>query len=215
MTRTLAIDVWADVACPWCWIGERRLRGALARLAARRPEVAVEARWRPYQLQPQLPREGADWATFVQTKFGGEARAAGMFDHVARAGEGEGLRFRFDRVAVAPNTADAHRLILRAGERALDAADALFQAYFAEGRNVSDRGQLADLAVHWGLPREEALAFLDSDEGELEVQGAMREARRLGIQGVPFVVLDGRLAISGAQPAELFDRALEAALAGG
>jgi predicted DsbA family dithiol-disulfide isomerase len=218
MTDLLRIDLWADVACPWCWIGERRLGAALDRLQARRPGVEVDLRWRPFQLQPGLPREGTDWAVFAREKFGGEARAEQMFAHVARAGEAEGLRFRFDRVAVAPNTADAHRLILWAvgalGADVRTAADALFRAYFAEGRNVSDRDLLADLAVHLGAGRAAARAMLDSNVLEMEVQGAMREAARLGIRGVPFVVLDERLAIAGAQPAELFDRALAAALDG-
>jgi predicted DsbA family dithiol-disulfide isomerase len=231
----LTVDVWSDIACPWCWIGERRLREALARLRESRPEVRVERRWRPFQLQPQLPRGGVEWATFAREKFGGEARMAAAFEHVAEAGAVDGLRYRFDRLAVAPNTTDAHRLVLWAqahapragseaaraldgaddveGERALGMADALFQAYFAEGRNVSDREVLADVAVHRGLDGGAARAMLDSDAYEAEVRGAQREASRLGIRGVPFVVLDERLAISGAQPAELFDRALAAALA--
>ena len=233
---TLTLDLWADVACPWCWIGETRLRAALERLRHARPDVRVERRWRPFQLQPQLPREGVEWATFMRAKFGGDERLATMFAHVADVGAGDGLRFRFDRMTVVPNTTDAHRLILwaqgqapRAGSRAHEAladaddpggaralamADALFRAYFAEGRDVSDRAVLADVAVHQGLDAGTVRAMLEGDAHELDVRDGQRDAGRLGIHGVPFLVLDERLAVSGAQPAELLDRALRAALEG-
>ena len=233
-TKTLALDIWADVACPWCWIGEHRLRAALERFRAVRPEVQVTRAWRPFQLQPQLPPGGVEWETFAREKFGGTERMDTMFAHVTAAGASDGLRFRFDRMTVAPNTADAHRLILwaqhaapRAGTRAAEAlagdgdaagtramamADALFRAYFAEGRNVSDREVLTDAAVSLGLDGGAARAMLDGHAYEADVRGSQREAQRLGVQGVPFIVLENRLAISGAQPAELFDRARVAAL---
>jgi predicted DsbA family dithiol-disulfide isomerase len=233
-TKTLAIDVWADVACPWCWIGEHRLRAALERFRAVRPEVHVTRAWHPFQLQPQLPPGGVEWETFAREKFGGTDRMDAMFAHVAAAGTSDGLRFRFDRMTVAPNTADAHRLILwaqhvapragtraaeslagdgdAAGARAMAMADALFRAYFAEGRNVSDREVLTDVAVSQGLDGAATRAMLDGHAYEADVRGSQREAQRLGVQGVPFIVLENRLAISGAQPAELFDRALVAAL---
>ncbi|WP_284349932.1 DsbA family oxidoreductase [Roseisolibacter agri] len=221
---TLTLDLWADIACPWCWIGETRLKAAVARLRGERPDVRVEWSWRPFQLQPQLPREGVDFATHMRGKFGSDARLATMFGHVADAGAGDGLGFRFDRVTVAPNTTDAHRLVLWAqaqdddaavGERALATADALFRAYFAEGRDVGDRAVLTELAVAQGHDADAVRAMLASDAYELDVRDGQRDAARLGIQGVPFLVLDQRLAVSGAQPAELFDRALRAALDGG
>jgi predicted DsbA family dithiol-disulfide isomerase len=217
--RTLAVDLWADIACPWCWIGEHRLLAALDRLRAARPDVHVERTWRPFQLQPQLPRTGVEWATFAREKFGSAERLETMFGHVAQAGAADGLAFRFDRIAVAPNTTDAHRLVLwaqaRDGARGLAVADALFRAYFAEGRDVTDRAVLAEAAAAQGLDAAAARAMLDSDAHEGDVRDGQREAARLGIRGVPFFVLDQRLAISGAQPAELFDRALAAALDGG
>ena len=213
---TLTLDLWADVACPWCWIGETRLQGALERLRCERPDVQLAFTWRPFQLQPQLPREGAEWATFMRGRFGSDERLATMFGHVADAGAGDGLRFRFDRMTVVPNTTDAHRLILWAqGQgQALAMADALFRAYFGEGRNVGDRAVLVETARAAGLDGGAARAMLDSDAHELDVRDGQRDAARLGIQGVPFLVLDERLAVSGAQPAELLDRALRAALAG-
>lgn len=229
-TRTLLVDVWADVACPWCWIGEHRLAAAVARLSAERPELVVDRRWRPYQLQPGLPPRGEPWGEFADRKFGGAARMAAAFGHVAAAGAADGLTFRFDRMTVAPNTRAAHRLVLHAGRtgagdaegadvdaagagrRELAMADRLFRAYFADGADVTDPEVLADLAVEEGMEREATLAFLAGDALALDVQASQREAARLGVQGVPFVVLDGRLAVSGAQPVELFERALRAAL---
>lgn len=211
---TLTLDLWADVACPWCWIGETRLRAALERLRRERPDVQVTCTWRPFQLQPQLPRAGVEWATFMRGKFGSDERLATMFGHVADAGAGDGLQFRFDRMTVVPNTTDAHRLILWAADRGLAVADALFRAYFAEGRDVSDRAVLVDVAVQQGLDAAAVRAMLESDAHELNVRDGQRDAARLGIQGVPFLVLDERLAVSGAQPAELLDRALRAALDG-
>jgi predicted DsbA family dithiol-disulfide isomerase len=144
--RTLAIDVWADVACPWCWIGDRRLDAALQRLRAEHPGLAVEHRWRPFQLQPGLPARGVPWAEFAREKFGGVDTMQAAFGHVAAAGASAGLDYRFDRMTVAPNTAAAHRLILHAGRagdaagadadpgmRELAMADRLFRAYFTEG----------------------------------------------------------------------------------
>jgi predicted DsbA family dithiol-disulfide isomerase len=216
--RTLTIDLWADIACPWCWIGEHRLLAAVERLRAARPEVHVALAWRPYQLQPQLPRGGVPWETFAREKFGSAERMATMFGHVAQAGAADGLDFRFDRITVAPNTTDAHRLVLwtqaRTPDGALATADALFRAHFAEGRDVTDRGVLAEIAAALGHDAAEARAMLDADAHEAEVRAAGREAGQLGIRGVPFFVLDQRLAVSGAQPAELFDRALAAALEG-
>lgn len=213
-SEVLSVDVFADVACPWCWIGERRLARAIERVCGERPELVVERRWRPFQLQPQLPRAGQPWAAFAREKFGGAAGMTGAFAHVAAAGAPDGLEYHFDRITVAPNTADAHRLILHARGAGLEwaMAEALFHAYFAAGRDVSDAATLADIAAEVGVPRDEASALLAGDALAAEVHASQRDAARLGIRGVPFVVLDGRLGVSGAQPIELFERALAAAL---
>jgi predicted DsbA family dithiol-disulfide isomerase len=143
-----------------------------------------------------------------------------MFGHVAAAGAGDGCDFRFDRLSAAPNTADAHRLVLLArdagppddGARELRVADALFRAYFHEGRHVGERAVLVDVAAEAGLDRAWAEAQLAGDARAADVAQSQREAARLGIQGVPFVVLDDRLGVSGAQPVDVFERALLAAL---
>ena len=220
LPRQLTVDLWSDVACPFCWIGERRLLAALDGLRAEWPEVAVARRWRPFQLQPDLPRPGVAWAEFARAKFGGEAGMAGAFGRVAQMGAEDGLEYRFDRIAAAPNTADAHRLVLHAeaadpgGDTAARVADALFRAYFHEGRHVGERGVLAEVAAEQGLDAAAVRRVLDGAAHAAEVEASQREAARLGIRGVPFVVLDGRLGVSGAQPVELFERALRAAADG-
>ncbi|HEX2202294.1 MAG TPA: DsbA family oxidoreductase [Longimicrobium sp.] len=211
----MRIDVFADIACPWCYIGERRLKEALAR----RPEVEAEVRWWPFQLQPGFPREGTAWDEFVERKFGGWERARGMFAHVSRAGAEDGIRFDFERVAVAPNTRDAHRVMLLAQDegKLWEAAEALFAGYFAEGRNVSDPSVLAGLAAAAGLDAARAREVLAGDAYAAEVDESQRVAARSGISGVPFFVFDERYAVSGAQPVDVLlqviDRTLSEAAA--
>jgi predicted DsbA family dithiol-disulfide isomerase len=219
--RQLTVDVWSDVACPFCWIGERRLGAALAGLRAEWPEVAVARRWRPYQLQPDLPRPGVPWAEFARAKFGDEPAMAAAFARVAQMGAEDGLAYRFDRIAAAPNTADAHRLVLHAeaadpgGDAAVRVADALFRAYFHDGRHVGEPAVLAAVAAEQGLDAAEVRRVLGGAAHAAAVEESRREAARLGIRGVPFVVVGGQYAVSGAQPVETFGRALAAALDAG
>jgi predicted DsbA family dithiol-disulfide isomerase len=206
------IDVFSDVVCPWCYIGERRLAAGLAQ----RPGLRATRSWRPFQLQPEMPAEGIPWAEMVRGKFGGPERAAAMFRQVSAAGAPDGIRFEWERVATAPNTVDAHRLVLWAAERGREweMAGALFGAYFTEGRDLGSADDLAAAAARAGLDPEEARAFLAGDGGRDEVRRSQEEARSLGISGVPFFVIDGRWAISGAQPVETFLRAFDEVAAG-
>jgi predicted DsbA family dithiol-disulfide isomerase len=200
------IDVFSDIACPWCWLGERRLRAALDALQGPAPAI----RWRPFQLQPTLPRPSMPWAEFAESKFGGLATAQPMFDHVTRLGAEVGIPFRFDRMHVAPNTADAHRLILLADEhgKSWAAAEALFHAHFSNGRDVADHDTLRELAAAIELPAADVDALIAGSDLADEVRDSQRDAARLGITGVPFYVLDGRLGVSGAQPPDVFLRAI-------
>jgi predicted DsbA family dithiol-disulfide isomerase len=205
------------VACPFCWIGERRLGAALAGLAAEWPEVRVVRRWRPFQLQPDLPRPGVPWAEFARAKFGGDAGMAGAFGHVARMGAEDGLDYRFDRITAAPNTADAHRLILHAeradpgGVTAPRLADALFQAYFHEGRHVGERDVLAEVAAEQGLDAGAVDRVLGGPTTPTRCWRVSARRHGSGSAAFPFVVLGGRYAVSGAQPADVFARAIATA----
>ncbi len=207
----MILDVYADVVCPWCYVGERRLERALAL----RPGVEVERRWWPFQLHPGMPDGGMPWDVFARRKFGGQPNARGAFTRLATVGKGEGIRFDFDRIASAPNTVDAHRLILLAGERGAQwrLVDALFEAYFSDGRNLNDHEELAAVAAGAGLDGDEVRRYLAGEGGRAEVRASQEEAYGRGIQGVPFYVFNGGT-VSGAQPVKAFLRALDETRAG-
>ncbi len=202
----LTIDVISDVICPWCFIGKRRLEKALAG----RPATV---RWHPFQLNPDMSREGIDRKEYRIRKFGSWERSLELDAQVTAAGRGEGIAFDFDRMARTPNTLDAHRIIWLAGERgAQDAVvEALFLAYFTDGRDLSDRATLAEVAAGSGLDRDEAVELLEGDKGLDVVQAGEEQARRIGVSGVPFFVVNGKVALSGAQPPEMFRQAFEQA----
>jgi predicted DsbA family dithiol-disulfide isomerase len=208
MTRPLAIDLYSDVVCPWCWVGKRRLE----RVLREHPDVQAEIRWRPFRLRPDMPPEGEDWREIIETKFGGAERAAMMFSRVAEAGRTEGIDFAFDRIARSPNTMDAHRLLLWAGTAAWPLAEALHTAYFVDGRDIGNRDVLVAIVVECGLDDVAARAMLESAVHVDEVVASQRDAARLGVTGVPFTVLDARLGVSGAQPPEVFREAIRQAL---
>jgi predicted DsbA family dithiol-disulfide isomerase len=202
----LTIDVISDVICPWCFIGKRRLEKALDGRPA-------SVRWHPFQLNPDMPREGIARRAYRVQKFGSWERSLELDAQVAAAGRGEGIAFRFDRQSRTPNTLDAHRVIWLAGERGVQdaVAEALFRAYFTEGRDLSDRATLAEVAVGAGLDRSEVDELLEGDTGLDVVHAGEEQARRLGVSGVPFFLVNGRVALPGAQPPELFRQAFEQA----
>lgn len=203
----MRIEVWADVVCPWCWIGETRLYRALQQ----RPDVQAEVVWRPFQLQPDLPAEGKPWDEVVRTKFGGPERAKAMFQQVAAAGAYDGLRFEFERIPSHPNTRDAHRLVLHAQDAGVgrQVAEALFAANFTEGRDIGKTGVLADVAAQVGLDRDRVARFLGGDELGRQVDESQAEAASLGITGVPYFVINDKYAFSGAQSLETFVSVLD------
>jgi predicted DsbA family dithiol-disulfide isomerase len=202
----LTIDVISDVICPWCFIGKRRLEKALG-------DRPATVRWHAFQLNPDMPREGIDRRTYRIRKFGSWERSLELDARVAAAGRGEGIAFNFDRMARTPNTLDAHRIIWLAGERGVQDAvsEALFAAYFTDGEDLSDRATLSSIAAGAGLDRAEVDELLGGEAGLEAVHAGEHEARRLGVSGVPFFVINGKVALSGAQPPELFRQAFEQA----
>lgn len=196
---TDTIDVVSDVVCPWCYIGKRHLEQALASLPeGQRPTV----RWHPFQLNPNLPAEGVDRSSYLEEKFGGADRAAQIYERVKAAGREAGLALDFDRIARQPNTMDAHRLIAWAqsdGQSADALVEALFKAYFVQGRFIGDRAVLAEIAGEAGLDAKQARAWLETGEGADEIADMDRRTRQMGISGVPFFVFNQKLGVSGAQ----------------
>ncbi len=200
----MQIDIISDVVCPWCFIGKRNLEKALMQYRAQHPDP-VKITWHPFQLNPQLPASGMARNEYTATKFGGAERAGEVFQRVARAGEAAGIDFRFDAIEVQPNTVDAHQLILLAV--AFDAQDgvveSLFGGFFLEGRDLSDRQTLLDLAERGGLPRGDADRCLVEQRLRKQVEEQDHHARSLGVEGVPFFIFEQKLAVSGAQPPEV------------
>lgn len=204
----MQIEIYSDVVCPWCFIGKRRLEQALERIdAAQRAQV----RWRPFQLNPTMPREGMDRRVYLDAKFGGAEARRAIEERVAKTGEAEGIEFAFDRIARTPNTFDAHRLIWFTGQQSCqdELVEALFHSYFTEGREIGNLGSLVEIASDCGLDREEVERFLASDRAVQEVRAEEASGHRLGIRGVPYFVLNGSIAISGAQPPDIFESALQ------
>ncbi|MEP6887802.1 MAG: DsbA family oxidoreductase [Nitrospirales bacterium] len=204
----LAIDIYSDVVCPWCYIGKRRLEGALDQSSARQ---APRVTWRPFELNPTMSRQGMDRRVYLEAKFGGPEALRSMQDRVAAVGAKEGIPFAFDLILMTPNTFDAHRLIWYAEQQKKqdDVVEALFHGYFIEGLDIGDLEVLASIAQRSGLDGAEARHFLQSHEGEVEVREEQGQGHRLGIRAVPYVVLNERLAISGAQPVETFRSAID------
>lgn len=214
--RSLQLDLYADLVCPWCWIGDRRLFRAVDAIRATDPDVEIDVTWHAFQLDPTVPAEGRAWNEVVESKFGGLERAREMFAHVANAGAGDGIPFQFDRIATAPNTVRGHGLVLqaqRSGGSPWALVEALFSAYFEHGQDIGNVDTLVRIATDVGLDGGEARETIESGRFDVDVMQSQREAARLGIRGVPFVVLDGRYGISGAQPVEVFEQAIRRALA--
>ena len=206
----MTVEIYSDVACPWCYVGERRLSRALAAF----PQGdRVEIVYRPFQLDPAASETPVPLPEVLRAKFGSQLDAV-LRQTAATAAE-DGLSLQFES-AQAVNTLAAHRLLaLALAEGGPDVqrtlAEALFEAYFTRGLNVADPTVLADLAEAAGLDRTRVAALLASDEGTAEVQEAIAHAQRLGVRAVPTFVFDGRTALQGAQPASVFLQVLEQA----
>ncbi len=207
------IEIFSDVVCPWCFVGKRRLEQALALVRRDRPgaEIDVRVTWRPFELNPGLPREGVDRAAYRRAKFGSLERSQLLDARLLAAGESAGIAFAFDKVERTPNTFDAHRLVWLADSLGRQDAlvEALFRAYFLDGLNVGDHGVLTDLADASGVPRARAASLLAGRDGEAEVRTEENRAWTSGIQGVPHFIIGGAHPISGAQDPELIAAAIQ------
>lgn len=195
------IDIFQDNVCPWCRIGKANLFRALAQYGGEPPAI----RWRAFMLDPTVPEAGLPFLTTMKQKFGEQFSAEGMFGRVVEAGAAAGLKFDFDKVVYMPNTRLSHRLIAIASDEAKQGLiEALHSAYFEQGRNIGDRAVLMEIAAEAGLSADELGARLDRGEGEAEIEADFALARRIGISGVPFFILNNKYALSGAQPPESF-----------
>ncbi len=202
----IEIDVISDVMCPWCYIGKRRLEKALAMV----PDVPVDIRWRPYQLDNTIPETGMDRKEYLRNKFGSDEQAAQVYGPVRAAGKDEEIPFEFDKITISPNTLNAHRIIRWAmAEGVQDAAvERLFQLYFIEGANLTDKQVLIAAAVEAGLERAVVERLLESDADLEETRAEISQAQQMGVTGVPAFIIGSRYAIMGAREPEVIAQAI-------
>jgi predicted DsbA family dithiol-disulfide isomerase len=205
----LGIEIVYDLVCPWCFLGARRL----VRTLRRRPDLLFELTWRPFLLNPDMPRLGMARPDYVVRKFGGEDRARRLYASIADIGRAEGVPFRFERIRRTPSSIDAHRLVRYASRygRADETVEALFSAHFTDGRDIGDHAVLLGIAQAGGLDPVSVRRFLASDAEADQVHADNLRAHRLGINGVPCFVISGRHAIAGAQEPEVIERLLDVA----
>ena len=208
-SATLAIDVISDVVCPWCYVGKRLLERAVAL----KPEIPVAVRFRPYFLNPWVPREGMSREEYLIAKFGSVERYNRSNNRVAEAAAAVGLDYNRDRIKRQPNTLDCHRLIRWAGETDNSARmkQRLMETYFSEGGDLSEADVLVATATACGMDGEAVRARLASDEAVAEVTREAQSAANAGIEGVPCFIFGGMIALSGAQPPEYLAAAIERA----
>lgn len=210
MTVTLRIDIWSDVVCPWCYIGKRRLETALERFDH---ADAVEMHWHSFQLDPDRPKgRNEPTSEMLMKKFRASAeQVRAMTQQVSDLAAAEGLTYHLDR-SIAANTFDAHRLTHLADEHGLGAQmhERLLAAHLIEGEIVDDPDTLVRIGAEVGVPKEDIRRMLGGDDYTDAVRNDIQQARRLGITGVPFFVLNGTHGVAGAQPASVFAEALRA-----
>jgi len=207
----MKIEIWSDVACPWCYIGKRRFETALNAFPHK---DSVEVQWRSYQLDPTIPEhyDGTELSYLSDRKGMDPAQVKGMFAHVTEQAAAEGLNYKFDDVVVA-NSFNAHQLLHLAAAHGKgdDVKEALLSAHFEHGADIGNREALVRIGTDAGLDAAEINRALDTDKYADEVRADFAEARALGVSGVPFFVIDRKYGISGAQPAALFTQALQEA----
>jgi predicted DsbA family dithiol-disulfide isomerase len=201
----LTVDVISDVICPWCFIGKRRLEKAIA---AQQHEVRV--RWLPFQLNPTMPKEGISRREYRTRKFGSWERSLELDAKMVAVGKEEGVHFALEKIERTPNTLNAHRLIWLADKEGNQDAvvEALFRAYFNDGRDITKSQALIDVVAEAGLDRSRAEGVLNSDDGLEAIKESDVLARRFRVEGVPFFIINGKITLGGAQPPEAFLEAL-------
>jgi predicted DsbA family dithiol-disulfide isomerase len=204
---SLHVDVVSDVVCPWCYIGKHRLKMAMTL----NPDIAVDINWRPYFLNPWIPREGIDRRAYLETKFGSVERYDVVAERVAAAAAMEGLVYAPEKIGRQPNTLDCHRLILwsRSATDPGQMKQRLMELYFAEGADLSDPKTLVQAAIDCGMDGSLVRRLLASDADVDRIEGDANAAKEAGIDGVPTFVFGSSVIVTGAQSPEYLASAIE------
>jgi predicted DsbA family dithiol-disulfide isomerase len=198
----MQIDVISDTVCPWCFIGKRRL----ARAMAQRPDIAFDVKWRPYRLDPTLPREGMDRQVYMRLKFGDDpGKIVEMHKLIIAEGAKDDIAFDFAAIRRRPDTLDSHRLIRWAEAAGVqdEVVERLFIAYFENGEDIGDIRTLSDIADLCGMDGRGVADLLESDVDRALVEREDQIAREMGVSGVPAMIFGGKLAVSGAREPEI------------
>jgi predicted DsbA family dithiol-disulfide isomerase len=208
----IQLDIFSDPICPWCYIGKAHLDQALAEV----PDNPFTIRWLPFMLNPDMPAGGMDRRAYLEAKFGGKAGAVEAYRPVAERAEAAGLQLNLADILKTPSTIDAHRLIHWAEMEGVQAAvvDALFKAYFEDGRDIGQAEVLADIADGAGMDASVVLRLLESDADRREIVERDAAARGMGVTAVPTFIVAGQHAVPGAQPPELWRRVIDELRAG-
>ena len=206
MSDPITVDVVSDIVCPWCFLGKRRLDMAVASVA---PQL-VEVRWRPFQLDPSIPKGGVPRQAYLEAKFGSTGRLADLHKPLVAAGERDGIAYAFDRITITPNSLDAHRLIRWSHAHNLQSAMAerLFSLYWLEGADIGNRDVLVKAAVDVGLDGVLVAQLLQSEADLDAVIAEVNQASELGITGVPTFIIANRFAVVGAQSSDVLRSAI-------
>lgn len=213
---TMQIDIISDTVCPWCFVGKRRLEKALEQIMAARPDADIQVNWHPFQLNPDMPEDGRDYKEYYLEKFGSAERVKDLLDNMTAAGAAEGLEFNFAAIEKSPNTLASHHLVRWAATAGCQdqVVEAVFLAYFMDGRDIGDHDVLAEIAGQAGmdaaLVKELYAEGRDKDLVAADISGA----QKMGISGVPFFIVDSKYAVSGAQSPEVFVDVINKAFAG-
>ncbi len=208
--NNVSIDIFSDVVCPWCYIGKRNLEKALKIITSNRDDLNISVNWRAFQLNPALPMGGVSRQEYTASKFGGKENAKAVYDRVRLAAEQAGLTLHFDDITVQPNSTKMHELIYASKETALtdDLIEALFKAFFIDGKDLSKKDNIIQIARDVGMSDDVSHNAVESDNYAGQVSEDLKESQRLGISGVPFYVINAEIGLSGAQPPEIIAKTI-------
>ncbi|MCU9837502.1 DsbA family oxidoreductase [Ruegeria sp. WL0004] len=206
MSHTVKLDILSDPICPWCYIGKTHLEKALAAI----PDHPFVIEWHPFQLNPDMPDAGMDRREYLETKFGGKEGAVRAYAPVVEHAQNAGLNINFEAMRRTPNTLDAHRLIHWAGieGKQTEAVDALFRAYFVDGRDIGNHEVLGDIADSIGMDAAVVQKLLKTDADREDIAKRDTHSREMGVNSVPTFIVANKHAVPGAQPPELWEQVI-------